>query len=112
MLWGSAYRLDCVGFFSLTDIMFKRVLLCHDGTEYGRRALKQGAELAIALGSEVHVLIVIREQSLTPELTAASLGHVCIVEAEADYGIMVAQSIERLRGGVYPNLPKVTVSCG
>jgi nucleotide-binding universal stress UspA family protein len=77
--------------------MFKRVMLCHDGTEYGRRALKQGAELAIALGSEVHVLIVVRQQALTPAVRAASLGHACIIEAEHDYGFMVTQSIERLK---------------
>jgi nucleotide-binding universal stress UspA family protein len=77
--------------------MFKRVLLCHDGTEYGRRALKQGAELAISLGAQVHVLIVVQEQVLTPAVTAASLGHTCIIEEERDYSSMVAQSIERLK---------------
>ena len=36
--------------------MFKRVLLCYDGTEAGRRALRRGAELAMLLGAQVYVL--------------------------------------------------------
>jgi DNA primase len=36
--------------------MFKRVLLCYDSTEAGRRALRRGAELAVLLGTQVHVL--------------------------------------------------------
>jgi hypothetical protein len=39
--------------------MFKRVLLCYDGSEAGRRALKRGAELAILVGAQVHVLSII-----------------------------------------------------
>ena len=39
--------------------MFKRVLLCYDGTEVGRRALKRGAELAILVGAQVYVLSII-----------------------------------------------------
>jgi hypothetical protein len=35
--------------------MFKRVMLCYDGTEVGRRALKRGAELAILVGARVYV---------------------------------------------------------
>jgi nucleotide-binding universal stress UspA family protein len=76
--------------------MFKRVLLCHDGTDYGRRALKQGAELAIAFKAEVHVLIVIREPEVNAALTATSLGYSCIVEDKGSYEQMLAGSIERL----------------
>jgi nucleotide-binding universal stress UspA family protein len=78
--------------------MFKRVLLCHDGSEFGRRALKQGAELAIALGADVHVLIVIQEQALSPAVTAASLGYASLVAPEPDYQTMMLQSIDRLKG--------------
>ncbi len=78
--------------------MFKRVLLCHDGSEFGRRALKQGAELAIAFGSEVHVLIVVEEQRLSPAVTAASLGYASLVAPETDYRAMMLQSIDRLKG--------------
>jgi nucleotide-binding universal stress UspA family protein len=77
--------------------MFKRVLLCHDGTNYGRRALKQGAELAITLGAEVHVLIVIRDQALRAAISAGALGHASIVKDDASYEQMLAESIERLK---------------
>ena len=63
----------------------------------GRRALKQGAELAIALGAEVHVLIVLREVGLTPAVTAGALGHACIVADDVSYEQMLAESIERLK---------------
>jgi hypothetical protein len=53
--------------------MFKRVLLCHDGTDVGRRALKQGAELAISLGSDVHILILPPEENVSPAVSAASV---------------------------------------
>ena len=39
--------------------MFKRVLLCYDGSEVGRRALKRGAELAILVRAQVYVLSII-----------------------------------------------------
>jgi nucleotide-binding universal stress UspA family protein len=77
--------------------MFKRVLLCYDGTDFGRRALKQGAELAISLGAEVHVLIVVPDQALNAAVAAGSLGHACLVKDDADYRQMLAQSIERLK---------------
>ena len=39
--------------------MFKRVLLCYDGSAVGRRALKRGAELAILVGARVYVLSIV-----------------------------------------------------
>ncbi len=77
--------------------MFKRVLLCHDGTDYGRRALKQGAELAIALGSEIHILIVVRDNGLSAAVAAGSHGHSCIVTEDVGYREMLQESIERLK---------------
>jgi nucleotide-binding universal stress UspA family protein len=38
--------------------MYKRILLCYDGTAQGRNALRCGAELAIQLNAQVHVLAV------------------------------------------------------
>ena len=46
--------------------MFKRVLLCYDGSLAGRRALRRGAELAIELGAQVYVLSIIPEGALDP----------------------------------------------
>jgi nucleotide-binding universal stress UspA family protein len=77
--------------------MFKRVLLCHDGTEHGRRALKQGAELAISLGAEVHVLILVGDETLSAAVAAGSVGHVCLVDEEATYRTMLSESIARLQ---------------
>jgi len=42
--------------------MFKRVLLCYDGSRAGRAALKQGAELAVLVGAQVHVLSIISSE--------------------------------------------------
>jgi nucleotide-binding universal stress UspA family protein len=39
--------------------MFKRVLLCYDGSVKGRRALRHGAELAGLVGARVYVLSVV-----------------------------------------------------
>ena len=39
--------------------MFKRVLLCYDGSVAGRRALRRGADLAVHLGAQVYVLSII-----------------------------------------------------
>jgi len=77
--------------------LFKRVLLCHDGTEVGRRALKQGAELAIAVRAEVHVLILPPEDRVSPSVIGASLGHACLVHEDDEYRTMLSQSIERLK---------------
>jgi nucleotide-binding universal stress UspA family protein len=38
--------------------MYRKVLLCYDGTRASRDALREGAELAGALKAETHVLVV------------------------------------------------------
>jgi len=38
--------------------VYRRVLLCYDGTRESRDALRQGGELAAALRAETHILIV------------------------------------------------------
>ena len=38
--------------------MFRKVLLCYDGTAEGRRALRQGADVVITMRSEAHLLAV------------------------------------------------------
>ena len=39
--------------------MYKRILLAYDGTEEGRKALRESADLAAAIKAEVHLLAVI-----------------------------------------------------
>lgn len=38
--------------------MYRRILLCYNGTVEGRRALREGAQLALRLGAETHLLSV------------------------------------------------------
>jgi nucleotide-binding universal stress UspA family protein len=77
--------------------MFKRVLLCHDGTVVGRRALKQGAELAILVEAEVNKLISVRQEELSPAVTAGALGYACLCNEEVDYRAMLSQSVDVLK---------------
>ncbi|HEX5421663.1 MAG TPA: universal stress protein, partial [Gammaproteobacteria bacterium] len=57
--------------------MYRRILLSYDGTAEGRRALREGARLAIAMRSEVYLLAICRSmmsnavpEGHTPELVA------------------------------------------
>src|SRR5579871_1832601 len=77
--------------------MFKRVLLCHDGSDAGRRALKRGAELAILLRAHVHVLLVAPADALDPVIAAGAAGHACILESTAtSHEAILARSIQWL----------------
>jgi len=56
--------------------MYKTVLLCYDGSAEGRKALREGALLARALGSQTHLLAICRDlgsTSLVPEAMTATL---------------------------------------
>src|SRR3984885_1263230 len=64
-----------------SDVMFKRVLLCYDGSEVGRRALKRGAELAILVGAQVYVLSIIPTGVAGAAVVAGAAGHACLVAA-------------------------------
>lgn len=77
--------------------MFKRVLLCYDGSEAGRRALRRGAELAIQLGAEVHVLSIIPEGVANAALIAGAAGHACVVDDPRGYRRLLDQSLEWLK---------------
>jgi nucleotide-binding universal stress UspA family protein len=57
--------------------MYRKILLCYDGTVEGRRALRQGAEVAMAMHSEAYLLAICRSmvaqsvpEGVTPELVA------------------------------------------
>jgi nucleotide-binding universal stress UspA family protein len=49
--------------------MFRKVLLCYDGSAEGRRALRQGADIAIAMRSQAFLLAICRAlpSTLVPE---------------------------------------------
>lgn len=77
--------------------MFRRVLLCHDGSDAARKALKQGAELAIGMRAHVDVLLIVSPSLSAAATTAASLGHACIASGERDFRQLMNDSIARLR---------------
>jgi nucleotide-binding universal stress UspA family protein len=77
--------------------MFKRVLLCYDGSVAGRRALRRGADLAFQLGAQVYVLSIIPSGALDPVLIAGAAGHACIVGADHGYRKMLDESVEWLK---------------
>ncbi|HEU4589996.1 MAG TPA: universal stress protein [Steroidobacteraceae bacterium] len=58
--------------------MYRNILLCYDGTVEGRRALRQGAEVAMCMKSRAYLLAICRNmlstavpEGVTPELVAA-----------------------------------------
>jgi nucleotide-binding universal stress UspA family protein len=77
--------------------MFKRVLLCYDGSEIGRRALKRGAELAILVGARVHVLSIIPAAVAGATVAAGAAGHACLVDEEGGFRRLLDESIEWLK---------------
>jgi nucleotide-binding universal stress UspA family protein len=49
--------------------MYRKILLCYDGSAEGRKALREGAEIAIATRSETYLLAICRSllESSVPE---------------------------------------------
>ena len=77
--------------------MFKHVLLCYDGSRAGRAALKQGAELAVLVGAQVHVLSIISSEVPDPVVLAGAAGHTCMIDREGEYRKLLDEGIDRLR---------------
>lgn len=77
--------------------MFKRVLLCYDGSEVGRGALKRGAELAILLGAHVYVLSIIPSGVANAAVIAGAAGHACLVDEEGGHRQLLDESVEWLK---------------
>ena len=77
--------------------MFKRVLLCYDGSQAGRRALKRGAELAVLLGAQVHVLSIIPSGIANAAVDAGAVGYACLVEDSSGYRKLLDESLEWLK---------------
>ena len=57
--------------------MYRKVLLCYDGSAEGRKALREGAELARAMGCEAYLLAICRSliassvpEGVTPQLAS------------------------------------------
>jgi nucleotide-binding universal stress UspA family protein len=77
--------------------MFKRVLLCYDGSAVGRRALKRGAELAILLGAHVYVLSIVPNGVANAAVIAGAAGHACLVDEEGGHRQLLDESVEWLK---------------
>src|SRR6202163_3228470 len=82
---------------SWSHVMFKRVLLCYDGSEVGRRALKRGADLAILVGAQVYVLSIIPSGVAGAAVVAGAAGHACLVDETGGYRKLLDESIEWLK---------------
>ena len=52
--------------------MYRNILLCYDGTVEGREALKEGAEVALAMNAHTHLLAILR--STGADLATGSAG--------------------------------------
>jgi nucleotide-binding universal stress UspA family protein len=72
--------------------MFKRVLLCYDGSEKGRRALRHGAELAISLGSQISVLAIV-PASLDAAMHLSRSTGLTVFDSEAEYRNTLNESL-------------------
>ena len=46
--------------------MFTRILLCYDGSREGRNALWHGAEVALSMRAETHLLAIVRGTRIAP----------------------------------------------
>ncbi len=77
--------------------VFKRVLLCYDGSKAGRRALKRGAELAVLLNARVYVLSIIPQGLVDPVVLAGVSGHACLVDNDHGFRKMLDESIDWLK---------------
>jgi nucleotide-binding universal stress UspA family protein len=77
--------------------MFKRVLLCYDGTEAGRRALRRGADLAILLGAQVCVLSIVPAGVGDAAVVAGAAGHACIVDQAGEVRRLLDESVTWLK---------------
>jgi nucleotide-binding universal stress UspA family protein len=77
--------------------MFKRVLLCYDGSEVGRRALKRGAELAILVGAQVYVLSIIPSGVADAAVVAGAAGHACLVDEAGGSRKLLDESVGWLK---------------
>ncbi len=75
--------------------MYRRILLCYDGTAEGRKALREGAEVAIAMRAETFLLAICRDmlastipEGVTPELMSCR---------ESTASSLLQEGVEKLR---------------
>ena len=77
--------------------MFRKVLICHDGSSAGLRALERGAELAALLKPEVHVLSFYSSCHSEAFQAANVLGVQCVVDLESEHKASLDQCLAWLK---------------
>jgi nucleotide-binding universal stress UspA family protein len=77
--------------------MFKRVLLCYDGSAAGRKALKRGAELAKLLNAQVCLLSVLPEGVHSAAVWAVAAGAPCLIDPVQENASSVRDSVQYLK---------------
>jgi nucleotide-binding universal stress UspA family protein len=75
--------------------MFKRVLLCYDGSDTGRRVLKTGVELAALMNAQVFVLSIV--PAVIGTVSAAHAADYGSADFELGYRQLLEESIVWLR---------------
>ena len=64
--------------------MYRRVLLCYDGTREGRRALRQGADVVICMKGEAYLLAIVRNPATSAIPEAINPGFIEHEDGRAD----------------------------
>jgi nucleotide-binding universal stress UspA family protein len=82
--------------FSEGDL-FKRILLCYDGSPSSRAVLQRGADLGVLLSAHVHLLVMAPPAHSDPMLLAAALGTVCVADDPYDLRVLLTEPVEWLR---------------
>lgn len=73
--------------------MFQTILLCYNGTPEGRRALREGAEIAKRNNAKAHLLAVIVPVFSSGEIVSEEL----IERTQSDYHAVLEEGIAKLR---------------
>jgi|SRR5580658_7393805 nucleotide-binding universal stress UspA family protein len=77
--------------------MFKRVLICHDGSDAGLRALKRGAALATLLKPKVHVLSFYSSSYSDAVMAASAVGQHCVIDLESEHRDSLQHCVDWLK---------------
>lgn len=75
--------------------MYRKILLCYDGSKEGRAALKEGARLSRRLGAQAHLLAIIRPSLLVDGPDAVS--EIALLAEERLVADLLADGVAKLR---------------
>jgi len=75
--------------------MYHRVLLCYDGTREGRKALRQGADVVISMGSEAYLLAIC--QNLVPRAIPEGVNPMLCEDEDSRANALLEEGVQWLR---------------